>query len=209
MNYRLLFVATLALLSFSAAHAQTENTSTWPDHNRYVALNVGQQQQNYRELDTQGLTTDGTLNRESGAQTHAQTALRWQWASGITAQLSHARQNGATAYQGYLQNGAGNLTPYAARTGNVAHQTSVQLGYAINSGNNATIPSNWQLTPLLAYTQHHWQRNLAQYSETYRHTSTAAGLRLQWQATPSTVIEAQALLGRTQPARATVPAWDR
>ncbi len=82
MKYYPLSVASLALLCFSAAHAQTENTSTWPYHNRYVTLNVGQQQQNYRELDTQGLTTNGILNAETGHQQHPGAALSWQTDNG-------------------------------------------------------------------------------------------------------------------------------
>jgi hypothetical protein len=185
-----------------------DESAQWLAHNRSLSFAAGQQRQAYRELDTQGLTTDGVLNRESGTVAYAQAALRWQWANGITAQLAFARQNGATAYQGYLQNGAGNLTPYTARTGNVSSQTALQLGYALNSSTAAYIPASLQLTPLLQLTQHHWQRNLAQYRETYRHTSTAAGLRLQWQPMSSTVFEMQALAGRTQPARVSVPAFD-
>lgn len=68
MNYCSLSVASLALLWFGAAHAQTENTSTWPAHNRYIALNLGQQQRQYRELEIQGLTTSGTLNADARHQ---------------------------------------------------------------------------------------------------------------------------------------------
>ena len=143
MNYRFLSVATLALLSFSAAHAQTENTSTWPHHNRYVALNVGQQQQNYRELDTQGITTNGTLNTETGRQRHLGAAISYQTTSGWLLGLDAQRQTGATDYSGYLQAGNGSLSPYAARTGNVATQHSVHIGYGLNA-------STWD-TPFVAH----------------------------------------------------------
>ena len=82
MKYCPLSVATLALLWFSAAHAQTENTSTWPTHNRHVALNLGQQQ-HYRELDTQasaaqqyrevglkGMATTTALKTKTDHQSH-------------------------------------------------------------------------------------------------------------------------------------------
>ena len=132
MNYYALPVATLALLSFGAAHAQTENPSTWPAHNRYVALNVGQQQ-NYRELDTQGLTTNGIHNTETGRQRHVGAAISWQTTSGWLLGFDAQRQTGATAYNGYLQAGNGSLSPYAARTGNGATRYSAHIGYALNA----------------------------------------------------------------------------
>ena len=132
MNYLCLLVATLALLSFSAAHAQTENTTTWPQHNRYVALNLGQQQQQYRELDTQGITTNGTLNTETGRQRHLGAAVSWQAGSGWLLGFDAQRQTGATAYNGYLQAGNGSLSPYAARTGNVATHYSAHIGYGLD-----------------------------------------------------------------------------
>ena len=133
MKYCSLPVASLALLWFGAAHAQTENTTTWPAHNRYVALNLGQQQQQYRELDTQGLTTNGTLNAETGRQQHLDAAISYQTTSGWLLGLDAQRQTGATAYNGYLQAGNGSLSPYAARTGNVATQYSVHIGYGLNA----------------------------------------------------------------------------
>ena len=136
MNYYSLSVTSLALLWFSAAHAQTENsntTTTWPAHNRYVALNLGQQQQHYREIDTQGITTNGTLNTETGRQRHLGAAVSYQTTSGWLLGLDAQRQTGATAYNGYLQAGNGSLSPYAARTGNVATRYSAHIGYALNA----------------------------------------------------------------------------
>ena len=133
MKYCPLSVATLALLWFSAAHAQTENTSTWPHHNRYVALNLGQQQHQYREIDTQGLTTNGTLNTETGRQQNLGAAISYQAGSGWLLGFDAQRQTGATAYNGYLQAGNGILSPYAARTDNVATQYSAYVGYGLNA----------------------------------------------------------------------------
>ena len=133
MNYYSLSVTSLALLWFSAAHAQTENTSTWPAHNRYVALNVGQQQQNYRELDTQGLTTNGILNTETGRQQHLGAAISYQATSGWLLGFDAQRQTGATAYSGYLQAGNGSLSPYATRTGNVAMRYSAHVGCGLSA----------------------------------------------------------------------------
>ena len=103
MKYCPLSVATLALLWFSAAHAQTDNTSTWPAHNRYLALNLGQQQQQYREIDTQGLTTNGTLNTETGRQQHLGAAISYQTTSGWLLGFDAHRQTGATAYSGFAK----------------------------------------------------------------------------------------------------------
>lgn len=208
MNSCLLPVAGLAFLYVGAVAAQTETVNSWPAHNRHVALHVGQQQQNYRETDTQGLTTNGTLNTETGNQQHLGVAISYQAASGWLLGMDAQRQTGATAYSGYLQAGNGSLSPYAARTGNVATQYSAHIGYGLNVDTWDVIPRNWQLTPLLQLSHHHWQRNLAQYDETYRHTATAGGVRAQWQMKPGTVLEAQALLGSSQPATVRVPAFD-
>ncbi len=138
MKYCPLSVASLALLWFGAGHAQTDNTSTWHAHNRYVALNLGQQQLQYRELATQGLTTNGTLNAETGRQQHLGAAINWQTISGWLLGFDAQRQTGATAYSGYLQTGNGSLTPYAARTGNVATLYSVHVGCGL-SANTAVV----------------------------------------------------------------------
>jgi opacity protein-like surface antigen len=203
-------LASLAALCLcvTAAHADSaQSASTWPAHNRYLAIHLGQQQQNYRELDTQGLTGNGILNTETGNQQHLGAAISYQTTSGWLFGLDAQRQTGATAYSGYLQAGNGSLSPYAASTGNVSTQYSVQIGYGLNASTWSAMPSTWQVTPLLQLAQHQWQRNLAQYSEDYRHTSTAGGLRAQWQMQPGTVLEAQALLGRTQSATVSVPAF--
>ena len=123
-----------SLLLCGAVHAQTENTNanTWPAHNRYVALTLGQQQQQYREIDTQGLTTNGTLNTETGRQQHLGAAISYQTTSGWLLGLDAQRQTGATAYNGYLQAGNGSLSPYAARTGNVATRYNLRVGYGLN-----------------------------------------------------------------------------
>ncbi len=200
------FIASGALVwaSLAPTHAQA---TTWPAHNRYVELSAGQQQQNYREVDTQGLTANGTLNTETGRQQNLGAAISYQTTSGWLLSLNAQRQTGATAYNGYLQAGNGSLSPYAARTGNVATQYSAHIGYGLNASTWATMPSAWQITPLLQLAQHHWQRDLAQYSEAYRHTSTAGGVRVQWQMLPGTVLEAQALVGRSQPATVSVPTF--
>ena len=137
-----------SLLLCGAVHAQTENTNanTWPAHNRYVALNLGQQQQNYREIDTQGLTTNGTLNAETGRQQHMGAALSWQTDNGWLLGFDAQRQTGATAYNGYLQAGNGSLSPYAARTGNVANRYSAYVGYCLNASTWGVPVATYSLT---------------------------------------------------------------
>lgn len=82
MHYCSLSVASLALLWFGAAHAQTEAPRTWPTYNRYLAPTICQQQQTYRELDTLGITTNGTLNTETGRQQQLVAAISYQAANG-------------------------------------------------------------------------------------------------------------------------------
>jgi hypothetical protein len=112
-------ILTLACLPFgwlSLAQAQPDNATPWPAHNRHLALHLGQQQQNYRELDTQDLATNGTLNTEAGHQRHLGAAISYQTTSGWLLGLGAQRQTGATAYSGYLQAGSGSLSPYAAHS---------------------------------------------------------------------------------------------
>jgi hypothetical protein len=196
---------TACILSISAA-AQTVDSPRSPhSNNRYLAVLLGQSTQNYREQDQQGLTQDGLLNRESGKQNSLSLALRWQFDSHLVVDLAAQRQSGATDYSGYLQAGNGSLSPYSARTGNVATQYSASMGYALNAANWALLPAAWQITPLLQLFKHHWQRNLAQYSEVYRHRAQATGIRLAWEAAPNLTLEAQAMYGKTSPANVSVP----
>jgi hypothetical protein len=182
------------------------NAMSWTDHNRFLEIFSGQHQQNYREIDTYGLTGNSTLDSESGDQRHAGLALRWQTTGGWLLHLQAQRQNGATDYDGYLQAGNGSLAPYRARTGNTASQISINLGYALNTNTWSVLPETWQVTSLVHFGRHRWTRNLVQYSETYDYTTHAIGAMLQWQFRPGTVLEAQVLEGRTRPASVRVPA---
>ncbi|MBH2009221.1 MAG: hypothetical protein I8H71_05930 [Xanthomonadaceae bacterium] len=68
------------------------------------------------------------------------------------------------------------------------------------------MPQDWQLVPMVQVSRHDWQRNLAQYNESYRYSAWAASAMLLWQARPGTVLELQALSGRTGSADVNVPA---
>lgn len=184
---------------------QAQKPHHWAQYNRFVELAAGKHQQNYREQDLSGQTADGVLNAETGNQDAIRTTVRWQTDSDWLVQLQANRQSGVTRYNGYLQSNSGSLTPYRARSGNTATQISATVGYALNASNWAAMPPAWQLTPLLQYGHHRWQRNLVQYGETYTHPSHALGVLLQWQARPGTVLELQAMLGRVHAATVSVP----
>lgn len=180
--------------------------ASWANQNRFAEISVGQRQQNYLETDTQALTPNGVLDTETGNQSHIGIALRWQTVNHWLVHLQAQRQSGVTDYNGYLQAGNGTLTPYSARTGNTASQTSLAVGYAINANNWPKLSPAWQITPLLQISQHQWQRNLVQYSESYDYTTQAIGALLQWQPKVGTVLELQALQGQTQSADVDAPA---
>lgn len=199
-------VVTLLLLP-TLAFAQTSQftpPTSWIAQNSYFEAATGTHRQNYRERDISVLTVDGTLDTEVGNQKTISVALRWQFETGWLLHLRGIRQSGITYYNGYLQ--AGNtLTPYAALSGNTATQYGMTIGYALNASTLDLIPEHWQVSPLLYYSQHHWQRNLVQYGETYDHATRALGVLLQWQPRLGTVLEVQTLQGESRPARVSVP----
>jgi len=195
----------LAAQTLNVVDATASANNRYASTNRYIAASVSLTQQSYREIDQQGRTSNGWLNQETGTQSSIGLALRWQLESNLSFDLETTAQSGPTEYDGYLQAGNGSLTPYKARTGNVALRYSANLGYAFNAQNAPPIPVDWQVTPLLQLTRHYWQRNLAQYEETYRFGSHSAGLRIEWLAKPEFRLEAQFLSGKTQPASVYVP----
>lgn len=79
---------------------------------------------------TIGRSSKGALN--VGVR-HLGAAVSYQAESGWLLGFDAQRQTGATAYNGYLQAGNGSLSPYVARTGNVATQYSVHIGYGLNA----------------------------------------------------------------------------
>lgn len=196
-----LFAALLILPSMAWA----QESLRWAEYNRFVEFSAGKHQQNYREQDLSGQTVDGILNSETGSQSAVSAIVRWQTENHWQVHLQANRQSGVTRYNGYLQSSSGSLTPYRARSGNTATQLSATVGYALNASNWAVMPTDWQLTPLLQYGHHHWQRNLVQYGETYKHPRYALGALLQWQARRGTVLEVQALSGRVRTATVNVP----
>lgn len=184
----------------ASASAQQSINPDWTAVNRYVEIGVGRRQQNYQENDLFGLTANGILDSESGLQRAIQVGLRWQADWGGFAALQGHRQTGATSYRGYLQSGIDVLTPYASTTGNVASHAGIQLGYVLNARTWGAVSERWQIVPVASHGWHTWERNLAQYTENYAFQSQAIGAIVQWQPRIGTILEAQALSGRTQSA---------
>lgn len=187
------------------APLQLTMETSWASQNKYIELFRGQRYQNYRELDTIGLTNNGTLNSETGKQDHAGIALRWQSTEGWLLHFEAQRQSGVTNYDGYLQVANGNLMPYSAYTGNVSTQMSASIGYALNANNFSYLSKDWQITPLALLRRSQWQRNLVQYRETYDFNTFAAGALLQWRIRHGSLIELQAVTGRVSSANVNVP----
>ncbi|MFZ6872520.1 hypothetical protein ACO0LF_10670 [Undibacterium sp. Di27W] len=205
---RSLYISTFAtlLLIPGVSLAQLSGPTlpvSWLNQNRYIEVSTGIHSQHYQEQDRGG----NILDTETGNQKIINTALRWQFEKGWFLHLQNSRRQGSTNYNGYLQTGAIN-TPYSALSGNSATQYGASIGYALNNSTLVLIPEQWQLTPLLHYSQHHWQRDLVQYSETYDYTTAAAGVMLQWQPLYGTVLEVQTLQGKSQSAKVSVPAFN-
>ena len=151
----------------------------WTPENRRISLTLGKTHQNYREADSNGVTADGELDRETGTLNTWNLQLSWQgdpWSSEhiqVFAATGLQRSNGSTRYRGYMQQG-GQLSPYAATSGNVDWQYSLQLGVAL--------PQNQvlQWVPYLGLQYRCWERQLTQYPENFTHTGVQAGLLAQW-----------------------------
>ncbi len=132
----------------------------WAAHNRHLSISATQLHQRYREQDTQGLTTDGTLNSERGNAPGTTLQGRWQGDLSLVThslplwlQASTTWVQGQTQYDGYLQSGS-TLTPYRAKTGNTWRSHSVALGAAIAVDKRHASPvvrlfPHWQRPPQL------------------------------------------------------------
>lgn len=183
----------------------------WATHNRHLSISATQLQQRYREQDIQSLTTDGTLNTERGSAPGYALQGRWQGdlplgsrSLPLWLQASATWAQGQTNYDGYLQSGS-TLTPYRAKTGNTWRSYSLALGVPIALGQGQAGQAQWQVVPHLQWASTHWQRNLVQYGESYRHTSAGPGLLLQWAASPQWLLEAGAAWRKQSPVQVRVP----
>jgi hypothetical protein len=198
------FVGSLAGL----AHAQS-GEKVFQQYNRSIALQGLRTQQDYRETDTYGQTTDGIFNSERGHWLGTGLQARWQGQLGrvpLWLQAQTSRSTGQTNYQGYLQGGR-NLTPYAARTGNVVAKRSLRVGWPVDLTGLLPEPNKLQLqiVPYVDWAHQRWQRNLVQYGETYTHRTRSLGVLVQWQMAPNWVLEASHQQGRHSSASLSAP----
>jgi hypothetical protein len=188
---------TLADPALSATSAQK-----WEAGNRMVSAEVGIVRHNYREYDSSGAAPGGVFANETGGIPVGAIEARWQGNLQffpLWIQLKAGRAAGQTSYRGFLQQGNA-LTPYNnARTGNVMLDSSFRLGLPV-----AIYPRS-QIVPFANYEWHRWQRDLAQYRETYQHQSVSAGVLVQLAPAPKWVLEADASTGHTTYVELAVP----
>jgi hypothetical protein len=184
--------------------AQTE-PSLLLKHNQSLGFSRSVQTQNYREIDRQALTPDGTLNSETGKSTSYAIQARYQsppnFPLPLWLELNSSKSAGQTQYRGYLQSGS-LLTPFAALTGNEWKNHALRVGLPW-SFELASMPA--QLIPYLGLERHLWQRNLLQYSETYRQKSTNLGLLFQAQIAQNWIAEIGAQRSFSHRAELNVP----
>lgn len=178
----------------------------WVRHNRSLALSASASELRYREIDTQGLTRDGTLNTERGVLSGGSVQGRWQ-ASEDSAVPLWVQGNidwvqGRTAYQGYLQSGS-QLTSYSARTGNKLVTASASVGFVLPMDARRV-----QLLPHINIGQRQWQRNLVQYGENYSHRRAGFGLLAQWLIAEGMVVEFVARVAGQNRSQVVVPKLD-
>jgi hypothetical protein len=153
------------------------NDATWAAYNRIITVNVGALQQDYTENDPHSLTTGGTLDTERGTLSSVELGARWQAESlPLLLQANARRSNGGTHYDGYQQSG-NQLIPYSATTGNIMSDYAVRAGLPIARSDSV------QWIPFIEFQQHHWNRNLAQYTENFNHSAELLGVQLQWRQT--------------------------
>jgi hypothetical protein len=198
-----------------AAEASLPQAMPWAVAvNRRIQLSGALLNSHYRERDTTGLTPDGVLNTEQGHIRGNGLAVRWQGATpwlpvaprGLWVEWSYQHLSGRTRYQGYLQQGNA-LTPYSAKTGNAYNTWQLRIGVPL-TGLPAAEQVQW--VPYLEHGQQRWQRNLVQYSETFRYRWWAAGLLVQWRPPKiqQLTFEFDATAGRHSHTLMRVPAMD-
>lgn len=76
----------------------------WQQHNRAISLTSGLMQQDYREYDKKGQTTNGIFNTEKENIHEIALNSRFQSQKGMWLQGRVSSITGGTEYNGYLQN---------------------------------------------------------------------------------------------------------
>lgn len=147
---------------------------------RSLTLSQGTTRHDYREPDPLGRVNP--LNSETGPIPTTELKLRWrgQLAQGLpefVAQTHASYVQGQTDYSGYLQQGV-TLTPYNARTGNTLQALSLRLGLPLNAFSR----QQWahHVVPYVEQRRNRWQRNLAQYGETFAWQTSSLGVMAVW-----------------------------
>lgn len=147
---------------------------------RNVALYEGIARHDYREPDPLGRVNP--LNSETGPIPTTELKLRWrgqlaQALPELVVQTHVSYTQGQTDYRGYLQQGV-TLAPYNARTGNTLQALSLRLGLPLNAFSR----QQWahHVVPYVEQSRNRWQRNLAQYGETFAWQTTTLGAMALW-----------------------------
>lgn len=161
----------------------------WQQNNRAVSLTSGLIQQDYYENDNQGRTNNGILLTEKEKIHEIALNTRYQTQKGIWLQGRVSSVTGATAYDGYLQNGS-ILTPYQSVTDNAMINMSANIGYAVPIGEKL------QIIPNISGLNQRWDRRLTQYDERFNAQSVLAGVVAQYQVTKNLGLEVSADVGK-------------
>lgn len=178
-------LAALALIA-SSAHAGTGIIGA----NNEATFSVGVHNLDYTEETSDG-GWPGTLDSEKGNQAAFGVAFTHQgWVLGIPniyTSVSTVLSTGSTSYEGYLQDGYGDLTPYSGTTHNVQYDLELRVGKGLPIGTSG----QFQVTPYLLYNYHHWQRQPGgTYTEDYSHNAIGAGVLAQIAPNPYLVFSA-------------------
>lgn len=205
VNSKLILCAIISLSKVSLTFAQTEKD--WSALNTHIQLSVGLKKSHYVEVDTQSKIPSEILDSELGVMSNVGLSLRWQAKNGFLSQVDYERDTGSSRYEGYLQFSNGSLQPFSTTTGNLRQRIGLQVGYALNDSVLSAVPKNMQIAAITHSNITSWQRDLAQYSESYRLGAYGAGVQIQWRANPSVVIEIQSLTGKMKTAKVSVPAF--
>ncbi len=219
-------LAALCLPAYGSDREPAEVVNSSPDishqpvaHNlwRSLTLSHGITRHDYREPDPLGRVDP--LDSETGDIPTTQATLRWrgkltQALPEMVAQAQASYAQGQTDYNGYLQQGI-TLTPYQARTGNTFQDYHLRVGLPLNALTQPSPSHRWtqHIAPYLEQGWHHWQRNLAQYGETYTWQSTSLGVMALWSLAESGLpqgsrytVEADISTGRTNHSHINAPA---
>ncbi len=167
-----------------------------------VGFATGMLQQDYQELSASA--PNGIFNQETGNLNTWQIQANYLPTLSISklnlplyVQVQYSQSMGNTQYDGFLQQGK-ILIPFMSKTNNHLQDVQFSIGLPFTH-------QSFQLTPLVSYSYHTWQRDLSQYQETYHHQAVALGLLAVWQINPQWQMTSQFSAGQMQSAQLNVP----